>query len=452
VVSSPAILQFSINGIQLGTPFTAPAALYTWQQFSTTWNSSTNTTATICIVNQNTATSGNDFGIDDISFHECSCNVTVDAGPDGSVCPGESFTLSGSGNGTLTWSPATGLSCTSCTDPIANPTDTTTYYLSSIIGSCTVIDSVEVVVFPPVVPDAGTNTSICGGSTTQLTATGGSTYNWSPVTGLSDPFISNPLATPVASTTYFVTVTDVNACSGIDSVVITILPPVDFSISNDTAICAGHEAQLVAGGGVFYSWNPTTGLDDGYSASPLATPGFTTTYSVTVINVYGCEAEGSVTVAVHPDFTLTAEPDTLICQTQSVILFASGAAQYSWQPEDNLSCSDCITPTASPPVTTTYTLIGTDEFGCTKEATAEIAVNGACSVIMMPNAFTPNGDGLNDFFGPLGLGIDQIEFRVFNRWGNAVFYFGLISLMHGMALIKMSHFLLEPMCIGSLQI
>lgn len=77
--SNPAVLQFSVNGNLLSTPFNALATVNSWNQFFATWNSGSNTTVEICIVNQNTILSGNDFGIDDISFYrQCDSTELVD--------------------------------------------------------------------------------------------------------------------------------------------------------------------------------------------------------------------------------------------------------------------------------------------------------------------------------------------------------------------------------------
>ena len=111
---SPAILQFSINGSNLASPFTAPSSTGVWNEFYATWNSGVNTTATICIVNQNTSLTGNDFGLDDIFFAAlCSSTASVtiavnplpqiDAGSDVTVCEGTSVTLNGSGGASYNW-------------------------------------------------------------------------------------------------------------------------------------------------------------------------------------------------------------------------------------------------------------------------------------------------------------------------------------------------------------
>ncbi|MFN5909891.1 MAG: gliding motility-associated C-terminal domain-containing protein [Bacteroidota bacterium] len=114
-VGSPAVLQFSINGNTIGTPFTAPLFTGEWDEFYSTWNSGSATSATICIVNQNTAVGGNDFGLDDIFFSAlCSSTEsftvtvnplpTINAGADITLCQGESVTLTGSNGSSYTWS------------------------------------------------------------------------------------------------------------------------------------------------------------------------------------------------------------------------------------------------------------------------------------------------------------------------------------------------------------
>ena len=113
-VGFPAQLQFSINGNVLGSVFNAPATTGTWDEFYATWNSGTSTSATICIVNQNTSLGGNDFGIDDITFASlCSNTETVtisvdplpliNAGQDITICAGQEVTLSGSNGIVYSW-------------------------------------------------------------------------------------------------------------------------------------------------------------------------------------------------------------------------------------------------------------------------------------------------------------------------------------------------------------
>ncbi len=116
VVSSPAQLEFSIDGQLLGTPITAPSTLNDWTQFFSTWNSGNATSVEICIVNANTAAGGNDFGLDDISFTPICTGIdqvtvvvnpapVVNLGPDDSLCLGSSTVLdAGPGFTRYVWS------------------------------------------------------------------------------------------------------------------------------------------------------------------------------------------------------------------------------------------------------------------------------------------------------------------------------------------------------------
>ena len=135
--------------------------------------------------------------------------------------------------------------------------------------------------------------------------------------------------------------------------------------SEDITICNGSTAQLSATGALVYTWTPTTGLNDPFSANPAASPSSTTTYTVTGINGEGCEAQAEVTVIVANDPGISAGQDIVICQGQATQLSASGGLVYSWSPTTGLSDPTSASPMASPDLTTTYTVSGTDANGCT---------------------------------------------------------------------------------------
>ena len=149
VAGQMALLQFSINGTQIGEVFSAPASTMIWEQFYELWYSGNSTTATITILNQNTNGDGNDFGLDDISFRELvlvgapTCTVTVNSmnasatADDTELCEGESTTLhalptGGSGNYSYSWTPANSLSNPNIQHPVATPPVGTTTYTCHI--------------------------------------------------------------------------------------------------------------------------------------------------------------------------------------------------------------------------------------------------------------------------------------------------------------------------------
>ena len=157
----------------------------------------------------------------------------------------------------------------------------------------------------------------------QLDVTGGLGYTWTPATGLSDPNIDNPVASPVSTTTYSVTST-VGFCTDTDSITINIVPAPIATAGADEEICIGESVQLDGGGGLTYSWSPPATLDDATSEDPLSTPASTTVYTVTVTDVTGCSASDDVTVTVNPLPTILAGPDTLVCEGENIQMNASG--------------------------------------------------------------------------------------------------------------------------------
>jgi hypothetical protein len=139
-----------------------------------------------------------------------------------------------------------------------------------------------------------------------ISASGGTSYSWTPGSTLSNTAISNPLAFPLVTTTYIVSATDSNSCPfvGLDSLKVSVIPVPPIFISEDTTIILGTSASLSVSGGATYQWVPPTGLDDPTSATPTATPTETTTYYVYITTADGCPALDSVTIIVNPEPSL----------------------------------------------------------------------------------------------------------------------------------------------------
>lgn len=154
---------------------------------------------------------------------------------------------------------------------------------------------------PPPCPNnfanAGQNITACIGTSQQLNASGGQTYQWTPTTGLSNPNIANPMVTINNNITYTVLVTDADACEDTDQVSITAQAVPLANAGNNATICLGLGTTLNGSGGSTYSWSPTYALSDPNIANPIATPAYTTTYTLTTTN-NGCTATDAVTVLV----------------------------------------------------------------------------------------------------------------------------------------------------------
>ena len=230
-----AQLQFSINGNQIGDIFTAPPYTNEWRQFYVLWNSGSATSATITILNQNTVGSGNDFGLDDISFRELvlvgapTCTVTVGSmsatatADDNELCEGESTTLhalptGGSGNYTYSWTPAGTLDNPTAQHPVATPgVGTTTYtcHVTDVSWSNSQNVSISVMVYPTY-DETTINEAICSGETYTFYDI---TYSQSTQTSYTD------------HTAY--------GCDSIVRLNLTVYPPNDTTIV-DPSICMGQ--------------------------------------------------------------------------------------------------------------------------------------------------------------------------------------------------------------------
>jgi len=330
------------------------------------------------------------------------------------ICSGNSVTITANGGTTYSWSPATGLNTTSGSTVIASPTTTTTYTVTGTSSECSSTSTVIVTVTPGVTANAGPDMNLCTGDSTVLTASGGTTYSWSPATGLSSTSGSSVTADPSVTTTYTVTVSN-ETCSATDAVTVSINTIPIASIAGDTTLCTGSSTLLTASGGLSYVWS-TTDTTQTISVNPSSG----TTYIVTVSNA-GCSSTASITIDLTIPPTANAGNDTTINIGGTAQLNGSGGIGFSWSPIATLSCSNCPDPIASPISTTTYVLVVTDTNGCTNVDTVIVTVDMECGEVFVPNAFSPNKDGQNELECVFGNCIQTMEFAIFDRWGAKVF-------------------------------
>ncbi|MBL7891552.1 MAG: PKD domain-containing protein, partial [Bacteroidia bacterium] len=199
---------------------------------------------------------------------------------------------------------------------------------------------------------AGPDVIICSGNAIQMNASGGTSYSWSPTTGLSNPNIANPIASPTTTTKYVVTVGGAT-CNIRDTVLVTVVSSLTANAGPDVNFCQGDSVQLNATGGNTYVWNPSTGLSNPNIANPKAAPGSTTTYTVTVSSGT-CSATDQVIVTRNTKPVANAGPDITMCAGSSAPLSASGGTSYSWSPQSFLSNHLISNPIITPVFTNLY--------------------------------------------------------------------------------------------------
>ncbi|MBK7346036.1 MAG: choice-of-anchor L domain-containing protein [Chitinophagaceae bacterium] len=205
------------------------------------------------------------------------------------------------------WWPSGGLSSTNVKNPIANPVVTTKYYVKGTKGVCISTDSIIVNVNPAPIPNAGADKTICFGGNTSLTGSGGTQFNWRPVTYLDDIHAASPnVINPIDNKSYYLEVIDVNGCISLfeDTVKLSVTPAVKLFAGYDTVAAMGQPVQLFAyevgnSGVIRYSWEPSTGLNDATIGSPVATLYNDVVYYVTGYTSENCKGSAVVKVKVY---------------------------------------------------------------------------------------------------------------------------------------------------------
>ena len=188
----------------------------------------------------------------------------------------------------------------------------------------------------------------------------------------------------------------------------------------DCGVSLGSITTNVTGGtGPFtYSWSPNN------EVVPNLNNLYAGTYLVTVTDANGCLDTESFDVDITGNLLLDITPPSAsINEGESVDLLVTGATSYIWSPSSGLSCNDCTNPTATPSFTTTYLVTGTDAVGCSGTTSITIFVEQFCDDFFVPNIFSPNDNGpnANNTLCIYGSCIVELEYAVFNRWGEQVF-------------------------------
>jgi len=278
--------------------------------------------------------------------------------------------------------------------------------------------------------NAGNDTTICGGQsvTLQATTNGGTQFQWNNSSLLNNSTILNPVATPPVgmTTTFIITATNIAGCSKFDTVNILVKAQNTFSINAPSPICPNGSAQLIAQGGDTYQWSPSSGINSTIP-NPVVNPTTTTIYTVLITDTLCNQTQNlstQVVVLQLPNVQAFKQND-IDCMQASARLNATGAVSYKWSPSASLNNPNISNPTATPTANTIYIVEGTDAAGCKNTDTISVMVDFSIKngLFLVPNAFTPNNDGLNDCFGVKHWGVlEELDFNVYNRWGELIFH------------------------------
>lgn len=257
------------------------------------------------------------------------------------------------------------------------------------------------------------------------------TIKWSPGNLMSDSTIMQPLTYVQKSITYVLESFGNSGCLLRDSVEVYV-PTHNFEIlPEDTSVCLGEVSQMSINNASAAIWHEyvngefqpgENSLNCVKCLNPVASPKVTTTYKVEIADSVWCFDTLDVTVNVLPlpDVKLLTN-DTIVKYGQRLQLQATGARMYNWTPPASLDNPNISYPVATPTEPTVYVVGGIASNGCRSYDTVRVGIDYRDN-LLIPTAFTPNGDGKNDNFRIANMTFQRVmEFRVFNRWGQEVY-------------------------------
>jgi gliding motility-associated-like protein len=384
--------QTICSGDQVVLNATTPGATYAWSTGAATPTITVTTAGTFWVQVSQAGCSASDTVVVAVLP-----SPVVDLGPDQTLCDGQSLVLDATTPGaTYAWS-------TGAVSPTITVDASGTYSVTVDLAGCTASDAVTVTMIAAEDLDLGPNIDLCPGTSATLDASlPGGQYLWN--TGHNGPTIQVS-----AAGTYWVTVAFAG-CSVSDTVSVAEVPLPQPDLGPDRSTCADQPITLsVAPGGAAVLWS--TG-----STANSITAQNSGVYSVT-LSLEGCTASDAVQIVVVPVITeIGLDATAEWCPGDALMLDASlpVAATYAW----STGASAPWIPVDRPG---TFTVVASGE--CV-DATATVVVEeGQCGVeVHVPNAFTPNGDGINDLFGAVVDGpVDRFRLNVFDRWGELIF-------------------------------
>lgn len=426
---------------------------YTWTSHNFLFTAPANGSVILKIRSNAISGCGNEFAIDDISFRPCGPSINSafvnNTATQLVVCETnqQNIPMSASYSGTylnpvfqwqvsynsgFSWSDIPGANSVNYT---SSPAPIGEYWYrcwvsdASISGNAAcrfASNSLKIQITSPPFAQATNYVFGCYGSTVILFAAGGSSYEWTGPNGffsnIQGPSIPNVNFSHTGD--YIVKVTSSPGCFAYDTTTITIYAaPIATLSPTSINICEGDSVQLNAGGSLRYRWSPSTGLSNDTIPDPFAKPTTDITYTVRVFNEYTCYDTAFVTVKVFKKPKAFAGPDQFFRKNKPVQLNGNVTGTnvtYNWTPPLFLDNPNALTPIARPTGTITYTLNVRSNVGCgtsTDDVTLEII-----DKLFIPNAFTPNGDGLNDKWEIITF--DEYEnatVEVYNRWGQRIY-------------------------------
>ena len=313
------------------------------------------------------------------------------------ICKGSSRQIGGTAKGgrppyTYEWSPTTYLDDPTSARPTTKPDMAMRYTVTvTDANGCTTNSVVSVNLFSLPEIELDDTLAVCIGDTRRIQAKGTGKFLWSPTNELQFPDSANPIITPTISGFYYVTLTDVNTCSQIDSIYIKVNPLPSFTLPDTVFVCQGNdimlEPQNETGKGAFsYQWTSSEFIATPTQRTLQFTPKTSARYILTMQDENLCMVKDSVELVVYTAAIADAGDNKTLCVGSSVQLQGKGGSRYFWSPNEDISDITSPTPTVSPRVSRDYYLRIENSNGCVAYDTVQITVLPLPDIPIIENA------------------------------------------------------------------
>jgi len=328
--------------------------------------------------------------------------ITVKPGPEmklltsaSETCVGSNIKLAAVGAESYEWFPEETLNQTTGSAVVATPMETTTYMVvGTATNGCQNLEAITINVdeerLPEITPQ---NPIACAGQTIEIEATGAKLYQWEidDLTTVSNNVLR---VTPEKSTVYTLHSVSNSGCSFEQKVMVTVsaLPVVNVKATKDE-VCPGEAVSIEATGAASYLWDGNDSQETLSGTQVTLFPKQSTTYKITGINDFGCTQTIEKEIIVNPKpqlNTILSQPE--ICQGDQISINASGANQYKWSPTKGILATTENSIIVAPQKSITYSLIGTNAFGCSDTTQTELNVHPKPDATIMASASAICGD------------------------------------------------------------